>query len=91
MHKIGKGLSIWDVYTSDSTVIEDGSTGQIACDSYHLYETDVQMLKSLNVRLLMYKTHENKKKIKKYFVNLGDPLPILHLVAAVTTKRYRDR
>ena len=45
----GKGLSIWDVYTMDSTVIADGSTGQIACDSYHLYEADVQMLKFLNV------------------------------------------
>lgn len=33
----------------DSSVIVDGTTGQTACDSYHLYQRDVDMLKSINV------------------------------------------
>ena len=45
----GKGVGTWDVYTLNTNNIEDGSNGQVACDSYHLYERDVEMLKSLGV------------------------------------------
>ena len=47
----GKGVGTWDVYTLNTNNIEDGSNGQVACDSYHLYERDVEMLKSLGVIL----------------------------------------
>ena len=36
---------------TDSSVIVDGSTGQIACNSYELYQRDIEMLQSLNVNL----------------------------------------
>lgn len=46
----GKGENIWDNYVHRTqSPIADGSTGDIACDSYHKVEEDVQLLKAMNV------------------------------------------
>ena len=47
----GKGVNIWDVFTHRRETIADGSNGDIACDSYHKYREDVQLLKEIGVRL----------------------------------------
>ena len=45
----GKGPSIWDVWTLVDGNVADGSTGQVACDSYHKYREDVQLLKDMGL------------------------------------------
>ncbi len=45
----GKGLSIWDTFTEQNGKIDDGSDGKIACDSYHKFEEDVQLIKDLGL------------------------------------------
>ncbi|XP_025830276.1 myrosinase 1-like [Agrilus planipennis] len=46
----GKGESTWDRHThTHPEMIIDGSNGDIACDSYHKYEEDIQLLKYLGV------------------------------------------
>ncbi|NXI38882.1 LPH hydrolase, partial [Galbula dea] len=45
----GKGLSIWDKYAHTPLKIGNDDTGDVACDSYHKIEEDVEMLKSLKV------------------------------------------
>ncbi|NXS17264.1 LPH hydrolase, partial [Mystacornis crossleyi] len=45
----GKGLSIWDKYSHTPLRIGNDATGDVACDSYHKIEEDVEMLKSLKV------------------------------------------
>lgn len=45
----GRGASIWDVFARMPGAIKNGETPDICCDSYHKYEEDVQMLKSLGV------------------------------------------
>jgi len=45
----GKGLSIWDVFCRRKGKIQDGSNGTIACDHYHRYREDVELMHSLNL------------------------------------------
>ncbi|NXC54898.1 LPH hydrolase, partial [Aleadryas rufinucha] len=45
----GKGLSIWDKYSHTPLRIGNDATGDVACDSYHKIEEDVEMLKNLKV------------------------------------------
>lgn len=46
----GRGASIWDVFSRLPGAIKHGATPDVCCDSYHRYETDVQMLKELGVK-----------------------------------------
>ncbi|NWR57682.1 LPH hydrolase, partial [Bucorvus abyssinicus] len=45
----GKGLSIWDKFSHTPLKISNDDTGDVACDSYHKIEEDVEMLKKLKV------------------------------------------
>jgi beta-glucosidase len=46
----GKGESIWDRYTHQVGHIRGGATGDVACDSYHLYPQDIAIIKQLNLK-----------------------------------------
>ncbi|MDW6023419.1 GH1 family beta-glucosidase [Mesorhizobium sp. BAC0120] len=45
----GKGESIWDRFCKVPGVIIDGSSGDVACDSYHRLGDDIALLKSLGL------------------------------------------
>ena len=45
----GKGESIWDRYSHTTGKIKGGTTGDIACDSYHRFKDDVALLKQMNL------------------------------------------
>jgi beta-glucosidase len=44
----GKGESIWDRYAHAPGHIKGGDTGDVACDHYHRYREDIDILKRLN-------------------------------------------
>ena len=46
----GKGESNWDRFSHTPGKIKGGATADIACDSYHRYREDIQLLKQLNVK-----------------------------------------
>ncbi|CAB3222974.1 unnamed protein product [Arctia plantaginis] len=46
----GKSLSIWDVAVhANPDMVQDGTTGDVSTDSYHLYQKDVQLAKELGL------------------------------------------
>lgn len=53
MNYTGKGKSIWDVFSQEPGHVDNNDNGNIACDSYHNYRTDVQLLKNLKVWVLI--------------------------------------
>ncbi len=46
----GKGESIWDRFSHTPGKISDGSTGDIACDHYHRWEADLDLMQSLGLQ-----------------------------------------
>lgn len=49
VHEDGRGPSIWDTFCREPGRIRDGSNGDVACDHYHRWEADFDMLKELGV------------------------------------------
>jgi beta-glucosidase len=45
----GRGPSIWDTFCQRPGVIRDGHTGDVACDHYHRWPTDVALMSELGV------------------------------------------
>lgn len=45
----GRGLSIWDTFSHTPGKVFNGDNGDIACDSYHRYKEDVQLIKELGI------------------------------------------
>ena len=46
----GKGESVWDRFAHALGKIKGAATGDVACDSYHLYREDVGLMKQLNLK-----------------------------------------
>lgn len=43
----GRGSSIWDTFTQTPGKVLDGSSGDVACDHYHRYKEDIELLANL--------------------------------------------
>ena len=50
----GKSPSIWDTFSHKNGSIKTGENGDIACDFYHSYEKDLDLLKSLNMTVFRF-------------------------------------
>lgn len=45
----GKGPSVWDTFAHTPGLIRDGATGDVACDHYHRWEADLDLMSTLGV------------------------------------------
>lgn len=45
----GRGPSVWDAFCEQEGKIADSSSGRIACDHYHLYHQDLDLMAGLGV------------------------------------------
>ncbi len=45
----GKGPSIWDAFCTIPGKIQNGDTGNVACDHFHKFKNDIKLLKELGV------------------------------------------
>jgi beta-glucosidase len=48
-NEAGKGASIWDTFTHLPGAIAGGQTGDVACDHYHRWRDDLELLRVLGV------------------------------------------
>lgn len=46
----GRGPTNWDVFSHTKGRVANNDTGDVACDSYHLYGEDIKLLKNLGAR-----------------------------------------
>jgi beta-glucosidase len=46
----GKGESIWDRFSHTSGKVQDGDTGDVACDHYHRWQEDIGLMKQLGLK-----------------------------------------
>lgn len=46
----GKGPSIWDDFVREPGRIKDHSTGDVACDHYHLFREDVRLMAEMGIK-----------------------------------------
>ena len=91
----GKGENIWDVFTREPGNIKDGSSGNVACDSYHQYQADVELLKQMGVtsyrfsiswaRVLPNGVGEPNPQGIQYYRNLITSLGQFYLFVLLTT------
>jgi beta-glucosidase len=52
----GKGESIWDRFSHTPGKIEDGATGDVACDHYHRYADDIALMRRLGLKAYRFST-----------------------------------
>src|ERR1700691_3884630 len=45
----GRGVSVWDTFSHTPGKVHAGDTGDIACDSYHRYAQDIELMSSLGL------------------------------------------
>ncbi len=50
----GKGESVWDRFTHTPGKIHDGTTGDVACNHYHLFEKDLDIMKEMRLPLYRF-------------------------------------
>ncbi|MEV4361114.1 GH1 family beta-glucosidase [Nonomuraea sp. NPDC049625] len=45
----GRGVSVWDTFAHEPGRTRDGHTGEVACDHYHRWREDVELMSGLGV------------------------------------------
>lgn len=45
----GRGVSIWDTFSHTPGTIADGTNGDVACDHYHRFHEDIQLMHALHI------------------------------------------
>ncbi|CAB9498958.1 2H-1,4-benzoxazin-2-yl glucoside beta-D-glucosidase [Seminavis robusta] len=49
-HEDGRGMTVWDTFCYQGGHVLNNDTGDVACDHYHLFERDVQLMKQLGLQ-----------------------------------------
>ncbi|GAA5016677.1 GH1 family beta-glucosidase [Terrabacter aeriphilus] len=55
-HEGGRTDSIWDTFSHTPGAVVGGDTGDVACEHYHRYEADVELMRSLGMQSYRFST-----------------------------------
>ena len=55
-HEDGRTDSIWDAFARQPGAVVDAHNGDVACDHYHRYESDVEMMADLGLQTYRFST-----------------------------------
>ncbi|MCJ1253642.1 hypothetical protein MMC24_001454 [Lignoscripta atroalba] len=92
----GRGPSIWDAFCKIPGKIADGSSGDVACDSYHHIDEDIALLKQTGAKAYRFSLSWSRviplggrndpvnEKGLQYYVKLVDGLLAAGIVPMVT-------
>ncbi|WP_187344947.1 GH1 family beta-glucosidase [Cystobacter ferrugineus] len=50
----GRGRSIWDTYCATPGKVANGDTGEVACDHYHRYPEDLDLMRELGAKVYRF-------------------------------------
>ena len=50
----GRGATIWDTFSHIPGKVKNNDTGDIACDFYHRYPSDIKLMKEMNVKAFRF-------------------------------------
>jgi beta-glucosidase len=50
----GRGPSVWDTFSHTPGKVQDGDTGDVACDFYHRYPQDIELLANLGLNAFRF-------------------------------------
>jgi beta-glucosidase len=53
-HEDGRGMTIWDTFSHTPGKVHGGDTGDVADDFYHLYKTDIALMKDLGLKAFRF-------------------------------------
>ena len=54
VHEDGRGTSIWDTFSHTPGRVRGGDTGDIACDFYHRWESDLDLLAAIGLNAFRF-------------------------------------
>ena len=54
VHEGGRGVSIWDTFSHTPGKTNNGDTGDVADDFYHLYPKDIRLMKDLGLKTFRF-------------------------------------
>jgi len=90
----GRGPSMWDTFSKIPGKIDNGDTGDVACDHYHRYKEDVKLMKDMGLksyrfsvswsRVLPEGTGAINPKGMEFYQNLTNELIANGIVPTVT-------
>ena len=50
----GRGTTIWDTFSHIPGKVKNNDTGDVACDMYHRYPSDIKLMKDMNVKIFRF-------------------------------------
>jgi beta-glucosidase len=53
-HEGGRGASVWDTFSHTAGKTAKGDTGDVADDFYHLYQSDIKLMKELGLKTFRF-------------------------------------